>query len=234
MEEGFISFTGEFFVVYSIPQPLYTISIIDSSITKRDNMRLILRILDLLSTKEKLTINEISTQLDETYSFVNRVINRLIKENILKKEVIGNSYLCSLNLNNEKTLSYLTLNEIEKKEKFIEKLKNIKTLLNQIKERISADCIIIFGSYAKGTQTKSSDIDLLIINNKKDNSINKEINQLETMYDIKINQIIVNQNIFKEMIQNNVKINVGKEALKNHIILNGSNVFWKIVCEARC
>ena len=197
-------------------------------------MRLILKIIDILSVNEKLTINEISTQLKETYSFVNKVTNKLIKDNIIIKQTIGNSHLCTLNLNNEKTQAYLTLNEIEKKEKFIEKNKNIKTCINEITKKIKAECVLIFGSYAKGNQTKSSDVDLLIINNKKDNSINKEINLLETMYNIKINQIVINSNIFKEMIQNNVEINVGKEALKNHIILYGSHVFWKLICDAKC
>jgi len=197
-------------------------------------MRLILKIIDILSVNEKLTINEISTQLKETYSFVNKVTNKLIKDNIIIKQTIGNSHLCTLNLNNEKTQAYLTLNEIEKKERFIEKNKNIRTLISEITKKIQAECVLIFGSYAKGNQTKSSDIDLLIINNKKDNTINKEINLLETMYNIKINQIVINERIFKEMIQNNVEINVGKEALKNHIILYGSNIFWKLICEAKC
>ena len=197
-------------------------------------MRLVLKIIDILSLNEKLTINEISIQLKETYSFVNKVINKLINDNIIKKEVVGNSHLCTLNLNNEKTQAYLTLNEIGKKERFIEKNQNIQTLISEIVEKIQAECLLVFGSYAKGNQTKSSDIDLLIIKNKKDNSINKEINLLETMYNIKINQIVINEGILKEMILNNVEINVGKEALKNHIILYGSNIFWKLICEAKC
>jgi len=53
------------------------------------------------------------------------------------------------------------------------------------------------------------------------------------MHNYKINQIVVTTKMFKDMITNKAELNVGKEALNNHVILYGSEIFWKIVLEAK-
>ncbi|PIS29044.1 hypothetical protein COT42_06335 [Candidatus Saganbacteria bacterium CG08_land_8_20_14_0_20_45_16] len=45
----------------------------------------------------------------------------------------------------------------------IKEKKIIKNAIEYIKEKISPDKIFLFGSYAKGTQCKNSDLDFLII-----------------------------------------------------------------------
>lgn len=62
------------------------------------------------------SINQISQKLNKKYPYINKKVSELIERGILKKMVIGRSYLCSLNLDNEKTILLLSLNEINKKE----------------------------------------------------------------------------------------------------------------------
>ena len=61
------------------------------------------------------SINEISKKLNKKYPYINKKVTQLIKKGILKKIVVGRSYLCSLNLENEKTILLLALYQINKR-----------------------------------------------------------------------------------------------------------------------
>jgi hypothetical protein len=61
------------------------------------------------------SINQISKLLKKKYPYINKKVSELIDREIIKKIVVGRSYLCSLNLENPKTLILLALNEMEKK-----------------------------------------------------------------------------------------------------------------------
>ena len=200
-----------------------------------------LKIITLFSKEldRELTIHQIKNELKRSYHLIYDNTTELIKQNILNKKTRGHSTVCSLNLKNEKTKGMLILNSMNEKEEFLNKKVSLKSLfeelVNKITNKIEVLSIVLFGSYAKEIETKSSDIDLLIVCEKKgkDNIIQREIGTLETMYDYKINQIIVTSKMFKNMIVNKVKLNVGKEALNNHIILYGAETFWKIVLDAK-
>ncbi len=186
----------------------------------------------------ELTIHQIKNKLKRSYHLTYDNTTELINQNIVNKKIRGHSTVCSLNLKNEKTKALLILNSIDEKEQFLNK-KAIKSLfeklVDNITNKIEILSIILFGSYAKGVETKSSDIDLLIISDKKDknNLIQREISALETMYGYKINQIVVTTKMFKDMVTSKAELNVGKEALNNHILLYGAETFWKMVLEAK-
>jgi DNA-binding Lrp family transcriptional regulator len=79
-----------------------------------------------------LSINQISKKLNKAYPHINAKVNELLEEGILTKYEIGRSYQCSINLNNEKAVALLTLNESEKKEQAISKIKNNKALSDEL------------------------------------------------------------------------------------------------------
>lgn len=187
----------------------------------------------------ELTIHQIKNELKRSYHLIYDNTTELINQSILNKKTRGHSTVCSLNLKNERTKGMLILNSIDEKERFLNKKSELKSLFEELVDKITHKievlAIILFGSYAKGIETKSSDIDLLIISEKKDknNSLQREISALETMYDYTINQIAVTAAMFKDMIAGNAELNVGKEALKNNVLLYGAETFWKIVSEAK-
>ena len=191
-------------------------------------MKLELKIVDLLlRNKEKdFTIHEISKTLKQHYSLVHRFIEKLAKDNILVKKKIGKAYICSLNLENEKTHIILTLSEIERKEEFYSKNKEIRLILedlvNSLKEvfRAKLDSVVLFGSYANGTASKDSDIDILILAKNK-SSINKKIKELYAKYGREISVIMLTP---RELEQQKQKEFV-KEIIKNHYVLYGSEKF---------
>lgn len=86
------------------------------------------------------SINNISKTLHKAYPYINKKINLYIKEGIINKIVIGNSFLCYLNLQNEKTRALLSLLEISNREKNV-KNKNFKDLREKIEELKSSNIV---------------------------------------------------------------------------------------------
>ena len=91
----------------------------------------------------------------------------------------------------------------------------------------------MFGSYAKGTATKQSDIDLLfIVSNLKDKKLREAIERESASYqyshNIKISPLITNINEFKEMLKSK-ELNVGKEVKESGVSLYGHELFWRII-----
>ena len=83
----------------------------------------------------------------------------------------------------------------------------------------------IFGSYAKGTQKKESDIDIFIIGNK----LKEDYDKLGEKLDLNINIKYFPENEFINLIKS--KDNLIKEIIKDHILIfnieNLINLIWK-------
>ena len=157
---------------------------------------------------------EISRNTGVGSGTVNVFLKNIHKDNILKKEIVGNVHLYSLN------------NESE----IVKQMKNLNTILNFKKNKLveeflknddSIISIILYGSYANGEYDSKSDIDLVILVNKKKQFTNT-IQKLES----KIKKIISTQ-IFSisdwQKIKEKDKI-FYESILRNHIVLYGSGL----------
>src|SRR3989344_6055269 len=222
-EEKFAEFGGE-------PAKGLYITYSDNIITNSDNMKLELKIIDLLArnTERKFTINEIAKSLEEYYSFVHRTVNKLIKDAVIIKEKAGKSYLCSINLDTEKTIALINLSEIEKKNDFYNSNKELKIILEDFVKMtesiVNPISIVLFGSYAKGTATKESDIDILLISRIKV-GIDKITKEIYAKYGKEINPVMMTSEDFKRQ-KDKVII---KEIIKDHYVLYGVEKFVNLV-----
>ena len=193
-------------------------------------MKLELKIVDLLArnTERKLTINEIAKSLKEYYSFVHRIVNKLIKDSVVTKEKAGKSYLCSINLYNEKTIILVNLSKIEKKNDLYNSNKELKIILEDFvksaESLITPISIVLFGSYAKGTATKESDIDILLISKTKV-GIDKITKEIYAKYGKEINPVIMTSEDFKRQKDKSLI----KEIIKDHYVLYGVEKFVNLV-----
>lgn len=89
---------------------------------------------------------------------------------------------------------------------------------------------LIFGSTAKGTFGKESDIDLLLIYNKKETEDEKLKKDIEAVTGTKIQTFIIDFDYFKEQIlkqEDNVIIN----AIKTGFVILGHYLFYQEVLE---
>ena len=93
--------------------------------------------------------------------------------------------------------------------------------------------IVLFGSLAKGTDSKKSDIDLFILvpsKKKYDEIIDMECVALSRSFGAEINPMVSEPTNLLTMLKDK-EHNVAKEILNNKIILFGAEKFWELILE---
>lgn len=185
------------------------------------------------------TILEISKKLKIGYRPAYNHITGLEKEVAIVVKTVGGSKQCFLNLENVKSRYFLQEVDLMRKETIYKanpKLKAvIESLIAKITNQFVADVhsVILFGSYAKGTATKSSDIDVLFIvgdlkNKALRETIERECASYQYSHNLKISPLITDIAEFKKMLRSK-EMNVGKEAKECGIALYGSEQFWRFI-----
>ncbi len=172
---------------------------------------------------KSFTMHELSKKLEIPYASFYRIIKQI--KDLLIIEEIGKAKIIRLSLKNP-VKSYLIIASEEEKKEFLQKHPIIKKICNEMQTN---DIIALFGSYADSTQTKSSDIDLFIINKEGKRSVS--FSKYELLFKRKINPIFMTKSEFKLMLKEKEE-NIGKQILKNHIILNNPEKFWEAVLSA--
>ena len=115
-----------------------------------------------IESKTPKTIREIAHQIKADYKITHTAIQKLIQQKVISVQTVGKSSLCRLDD------SYYGLEiydaETQRKQDML-KNSNVKQLYKEFmsKTPTSFFIMLLFGSYAKRKQTKSSDIDLLCI-----------------------------------------------------------------------
>ena len=171
--------------------------------------------------KKSYTMHDLSLKLKIPYASFYRSVNEI--KDLLVITKIGKSKVISINKQNNIIKSHLAVSSDEERKDYLKKYPIIRKIYQELNTN---NIIILFGSYAKKTQTEKSDIDLLIIN--KDGKKSISFSKYELLFKIKINPIFITKKEFKLMIKEKEE-NVGKQALHNHIILNNPEKFWECV-----
>ena len=156
--------------------------------------------------------------------FCQHRVKSLSKKNIIDENKKGKSIIISLDLEHYK--DDLLITEIERKKDIINKYSILKILDRDLEKiRYNQFMCILFGSYANKTAKKSSDIDLLFVipEEYKYDKFEKNIKSKINISDVDI-QITTEQGLI-EMWNTPLKLNVGNELLKKHIILKGAEAF---------
>jgi len=91
------------------------------------------------------SINQIAHFLGKKYPYINKKVTDLLNEGILRKTVVGKSYLCSLNMENEKTILLLCLQELKKKQK-ARQLQKVEDFVKNNQMDITIHCILKYNS----------------------------------------------------------------------------------------
>ncbi|MFH1521787.1 MAG: nucleotidyltransferase domain-containing protein [archaeon] len=143
-------------------------------------------------------------------------LGELEKKGILSSKTKGNMKYFSLNKINPLCKKHLMLIEIERS---IEFLKN-NPKINQALDKINKNKIIcVFGSYAKETQKKSSDLDLFIVGKFDE----KEIREIGKDYGLNLSIKGGSKSDFVNSLKE--KNPLMKEILENHVLISGYEEF---------
>jgi len=182
------------------------------------------------------SINEIAKKLGQKgYSFIYGKAMSMVKAGVLKKRVVGTSALCSLNLAEYGTVLLLCQIEAEKAKEMYSKGKALKGILNKFieesKQVNTVHCVVVFGSYAKGTAKEKSDVDLLVVvEDRKKETVSRIANTLSMAYAVELNPVVLDRKLFQGMLTSK-DVNVGREALRYHVVIYGCERFFEYVRE---
>lgn len=188
-----------------------------------------LKILKLLFedlTKE-FTIRESSLRLKLPYPQTHRAISSLFEKKLIKKNEKGKSCLISLSL--EKNNEDYVVVELERKKELFDEYKLIKILINDLESiKYNQFICILFGSYAEKKAKKDSDIDLLFVISEEYDYERFEKTAKNTITLSKTDINITTEEGLIKMWSNPMKLNVGNEILKKHVVLFGVEQFLKL------
>ncbi|MFH1590702.1 MAG: nucleotidyltransferase domain-containing protein [archaeon] len=183
------------------------------------------KIINWLGTKypSEFTMHDLSKTLHIPYASFYRTVQEMGGLLTIKK--VGKSKVLGLNLAHPTLRSHLAVAANEEKEEFLKNQPIIKKIATELN---SDDIVLIFGSYAKGQQTDISDIDFLIMNKKGEKNLS--FSKYELLFRKKINPLFITKSEFIRMLKDKEE-NVGKQALKDHIVLNKPETFWGLVVD---
>ena len=117
-------------------------------------------------------------------------------------------------------VSYMTKKRLDFKEKHLLLYKRLYEFINEVNPEGPA---VIFGSFAKGTQTKKSDLDLLCVTNNK--SVQNIVQTFKTKYNINIQPVVVKPSDFKNIKKDNPVF--WADLMEFGIVLDGLDLFFK-------
>lgn len=147
-------------------------------------------------------------------------LNELENEGILFSKTAGNIKFYSINFRKSETKKIMLIIEVQKAINFLNKNPSIRYAIKDSKEMA-----VVFGSYAKQTQGKKSDIDILIIGNK-DKYIENNAKTVNIPVSVKYFTKNQWQNILRQ------KNSLSQEIIQGHIILNNAEEFLDMVWDA--
>lgn len=181
----------------------------------------ILRIL-IENQDNKFSIRRLSQLRKINYKSAYQAIMKLEKEGIANLERFGNIINCSFN---RKFNPLVFAVEYERRNDLF-KNKNFLILNNRLSELKFPFIALLFGSHAKRTANKHSDIDILAIGEDE-----KEIKFTLSLLPDKIHLTNVTYEEFIHMAKSR-EFSVVSEAIKNNIILVGIEEYYRLLSNA--
>lgn len=177
-----------------------------------------LKILLLFTGLEKSWyIREVQKKLDLSPRTAQLILEDLEKKTILFSESKGKIKEYSLNKKSKFCREYIIFAETYKKIIFL----HAHPYLREVLENVEKGChgiIVLFGSYAKGTEKKDSDVDIFIAG-KCNFSVIKECIE---KYGLSLSPKVYSLASFQKKNSNDFLL---KEILRNHIILKGAEEY---------
>lgn len=185
----------------------------------------------LKSPFESYTVFGISKILNRYVSQVQDAITYLEKNKIVSVKKLGTkTSSCTLNFSTADT-DVLSCASLYAKKSFIDSNLKIKVIVNEIEKKLAEELYImlVFGSYAKGTQTKKSDIDLCFIVQEEKNvaKFKSKIAAILDNFSYKVHVVVFALEWFYNMLSE--KDSIGREILKWSVVLHGHDVYYNLV-----
>lgn len=155
-------------------------------------------------------LRKIAKELNTNHMTIKRVLDSLVKENVLDVKKQGRNNIFSIKRTLE-AQSVVFSAELYNFSRFINRHIELKQDIMKLKS-LPLNIIVIFGSYAKGNATNKSDIDIYA--ETEDNKIKRELEKINSKFSVKIGRYNKDSLLIKEI-------------ERDHIIVKGVEQFYE-------
>ena len=177
-----------------------------------------------MEEKKPKTIREISKKIKSDYRITHTAAQRLIEKGILLSRAVGKSTLCELDSHYYGVEIYEAENERKGELLRTNDLRQLsKELMGKVKSGFFV--FLIFGSYAKGKPTKSSDIDIMLVSNE--DGFEERASSILSLLPLKTHVLVFTEQEFIRM-KDSKQTSVVKEAIENNVILYGIEAYYRL------
>jgi predicted nucleotidyltransferase len=174
---------------------------------------------------EDKTAKEIEVKSGFSHETTFRLLKGLAEKKSLREKKVGKTNVYEF-MRDEFTyqvfVHYITKRRLRFKEKHLLLYKRLYEFLRELQLE-DFGLAIIFGSFAKGTETKNSDIDLLCVTNKK--KVREIAQTFKTKYNLNIQVVTVKISDFRNMKTDNPTF--WSDLIEFGIVLDGLDYFFK-------
>jgi predicted nucleotidyltransferase len=187
-----------------------------------------LKLLTSNLTKD-FTILKIAQHTGKTNRLTYSTVKKLEKEHMITIQEKANLRLCKLSLENPQMIALIeSLRWLD----FTRRRSDIGLLISDIvsKSELPYFTLAVFGSYARGTMTKRSDLDILLVipDKKFEDTLGTAIKSARALSNVPVHDVVVTYAEFASMLRE-TKINVAKELLEAKYIAYGAEAFYTLL-----
>ena len=194
-----------------------------------------LRILKIIYEDKYINLSNLIKRAKTSPNLVLSYINKLVNFNVVAEQKSGGKIKVHIrnlmpNFKSNESKAIYSLIELDKKEIFFKKYKNLKIIFEQLYDLFDENIkfVIVYGSYARFSATKESDLDLLIVGKLNDEK-RKRLREAFITLDIEPSIKIETLKHFK----NNLNKPLYKNIIKEHVIVYGEYSFINMLDSLR-
>ncbi len=168
------------------------------------------------------TIREIQERANLSYEPVYRTLSQLVERKIVSCKKIGKTLVYALDYTSFFAKMAFYLFATEKTQRFCQKHPRIQTAFAELPDE-QIDFLAVFGSYAKGTETTKSDIDIICITQQIE-KIESAIKSLRHGYNLDIKPVVTTREEFAKIGTENKQF--WSDLMHYGIIFKGYDLFY--------
>ncbi|MFP4524507.1 MAG: nucleotidyltransferase domain-containing protein [Candidatus Woesearchaeota archaeon] len=161
-------------------------------------------------------------------SLVQNATAAFIKEGLVTSRKVGTTRLYKLNHRNDKAYDYLRLHNHEKLPR--EAHDSISIIQEQVDKETTFYSLVVFGSYATGTQTEESDLDVaaIIPDEKTRKNVEVALNTASNRTPLKLDHHTITAEELKKMLFTDHE-NLGKEIARKNLPVHNPATFYRLL-----
>lgn len=174
---------------------------------------------------EEMTIKEIQERVEYSYERVNSALKSLSEKKIVIEKQKGKTLVYSLDLHNLYAEIGFGSYSLDREIDFIKKHKTVYKAIQEVENHPFSWSVILFGSYSKGTETKQSDVDLIVTCiPRKEKEVEDFVKSLKHKYGINFSPVVLPMHEFLNIKKDNPEL--WHDLKRYGIVFKGGDSFY--------